>query len=113
MRLFDSDADLALVEQLRSIRVFVHVRLLSRAQIRRVLQIVEQKFIQRTAIFVQNLNGVPVSVVHHARMDDRAESVHSLRIASPFVVHLLADSCKLDGMALKAAQIWKLGDFEF
>lgn len=97
--LLDGDADLALVEELGTVGIFVDVRLLTSRQIRGIFQIVEQEFVQSAALLVQNLHSVSVSVVNHAAVHDSAESVDRFGIASPFMVDLLADCGKLDGLS--------------
>ena len=101
--LLDCYADLALIEELRAIGVFVDVRLLAGGQIGRILEIVEQEFVERAAFFIQNLDRVAISVVNGARVYDSAKRVGRLRVARPFMIHLLADRCELNRLTRRSA----------
>lgn len=113
MRLLDRDADLALVEELGTVRVLVNVGFLTSHQIGRVLQVVEKELVESTPFFVQDLDSVAVPVVDSARMNNGAESIGGLAVTSPLnssvqsahqlrkylVIDLLADGGELDGLA--------------
>lgn len=103
MRFLDGDADLALVEELGPVGVFVDVSLLAGGQVGRVLEVVQQELVQRTALLVQDLHGVAIAVVDNAAVHHCAEGVHCLGVAGPFVVDLLADGGELDWLAGWAA----------
>jgi hypothetical protein len=72
---FDGDADLALIEKLGSICVFVDVSFLSRHQISGIFQIIQQEFVESAAFLVQDLNSVTVTIINGARMNDGTEGV--------------------------------------
>lgn len=97
--LLDGDADLALVEELRTVRVFVDVSFLPGHKISRVLQVVEQEFVEGAAFVVEDLDGIAVSIIDGARVDDGAEGVNGLGVTGPFVVDLLTNGGELDGLA--------------
>ena len=82
----NSDGDLALVEELRTIGVFVNVSFLAGHEISRIFQVVEKELIQGTAIFVEDLNLVSISVINGAGVDDGAEGVDGFRFAGELVV---------------------------
>jgi hypothetical protein len=97
--LLDGDADLALVEKLRAVGIFVDVRLLASGQICGIFQVVQQEFVQCASLLVENLHGVTIAIVNNATVHNGTESVHSLGVAGPFVVNLLANGGKLNGLA--------------
>ncbi len=73
---FDGDGDLALVEELCAVGVFVDMGFLAGHQISGILEVVEQELVQGTTILVQDLDTITVTVVDEARMNNGAKRVH-------------------------------------
>ncbi len=63
---FNGDGDLALIEELCAVGVFVDMGFLAGHQIGGILEVVEQELVQGTTLLVQDLDTITVTVVDEA-----------------------------------------------
>jgi hypothetical protein len=89
--LLDKDSDLALEIEICPVSVFEDVGLHSCHQVSQVLGVVQEVSVLSTSSLIDEINSVSLGVINVAGVDDHAESVNGLRIASPFMIDLLSN----------------------